>query len=254
VIDPDEDTPPRLEPPADEIPGPPPDDAVAPPGEGLQRRVAVLIMAVTLVGAVFAFLQTTASNRTAAATRRADNAAVEAMARVATAASRISSEDRLWALAYENSIIGFSLAAAGDEVAAAAHFASRDALLGYSDLVAYQVGGVVDRARFVEETLAPSYRAAEYQKAYAAERDGWGSKGGAFVALVTVLAVALFLLGLSRTSVAAASGTLLAGAGAALAAVALLWGLVVVARPVSDTSHVAIADFGGGRVAIKSKA
>jgi tetratricopeptide (TPR) repeat protein len=252
VIDPDEDTPQRLDPPADDLPGPPPDEAVEPPGEGLQRRVAVLIMVVTLVGAVFAFLQTTASNRTAAATRRADTAAVEAMARVATAGSHISSEDRLWALAYENAVIGFSLVSSGDDEAAAAYFAARDALLVYSDLAAYQVGGGVDRARFVEEALAPSYRAAEYQKAYAAERDGWGSKGGAFVALVTVLAVALFLLGLSRTSVAAASGTLLAGAGAALAGVALIWGLVVVARPVPPPSPEAIEAFVEGRVAANS--
>lgn len=252
MIDPNEDLPPRLEPPADDIPGPPPDEAVEPPGEGLQRRVAVLIMVVTLVGAVFAFLQTTASNRTAAATRRADTAAVEAMARVATAGGHISSEDRLWALAYENAAIGFSLASSGDEAAAAAYFAARDALLGHSDLAAYQIPGGVDRARFVEETLAPSYRAAEYQKAYAAERDGWGAKGGAFVALVTVLAVALFLLGLSRTSVAASSGSLLAGAGTALAAVAVVWGLVVMARAVPAPSAEAIEAFVEGRVAINS--
>ncbi|MBP1632280.1 MAG: Tetratricopeptide repeat [Acidobacteria bacterium] len=265
MIDPDEDVPPRLDPPPeeapDEVPQDPPDEASVPPGEAsvppgerLQRRVAVLIMVVTLLGAVFAFLQTTASNRTARATRRADTAAVEAMAQVATAASHISAEDRLWALAYEDAVTGFSLLASGDEVAAAAHFASRDALLTHSDLAAYQTAAGVDRARFVEEALAPSYRAAEYQKAYAAERDGWGAKGGAFVAMVTVLAVALFLLGLSRTSVAANSGTLLAGSGAALAAVAVVWGLVVLARPVPAASDEAIAAYVDGRVAFNALA
>jgi tetratricopeptide (TPR) repeat protein len=72
------------------------------------------------------------------------------------------------------------------------------------------------------------------------------------VALVTVLAVALFLLGLSRTSVAAASGNLLAGAGAALAAAAVVWGLVVMARPVPAPSAEAIEAFVEGRVAMNS--
>jgi tetratricopeptide (TPR) repeat protein len=254
VIDPDEDVPPCLDPPPDELPADPPDESSVPPEERLQRLVAVLIMVVTLLGAVFAFLQTTASNRTAQATRRADAAAVGAMAQVATAASHISAEDRLWALAYEDAVTGFSLLASGDEAAAAAHFASRDVLLAHSDLAAYQTAAGLDRARFVEDALAPSYRAAEYQKAYAAERDGWGAKGGAFVAMVTVLAVALFLLGLSRTSVAANSGTLLAGAGAALAAVAVVWGLVVLARPVPAASDEAIEAYVDGRVALNSLA
>ena len=146
----------------------------------------------------------------------------------------------MWALAYEDAVTAFSLlAVGGDEAAAGGGPTSPPVRPCWPTATwpAYQRRRRgVDRARFVEEALAPSYRAAEYQKAYAAERDGWGAKGGAFVAMVTVLAVALFLLGLSRTSVAAASGGLLAGAGAALAAVAVVWGLVVLARPVPAPS------------------
>ncbi|MFH1329491.1 MAG: tetratricopeptide repeat protein [Actinomycetota bacterium] len=250
MIDPDEDTPPRLEAPPEE---PPPA-----PGERLQKRVAVLIMVVTLVGAVFAFLQTAASNRAARATRLSDTAAVEAMARLAVAGNRIAAENRIWSLAYEDGVAAVSLAGAGTDEAIAvgrAHLASRDALLAYTDLARseYQKpDGSVDWSRFVEEALAPSYRAAEYAKAYAAERDGWGAKGGAFVAVITVLAVALFLIGLSRTPVAAASGALLMGAGAALASAAALWGLVVFVRPVTPLSPEAIEAYVEGRVVFNS--
>ena len=215
-------------------------------------------MVVSLVGGIFAFLQTTSSNQAARATRRADIAAAEAMARLATGAGRISAESRIWSLAYEDALVAVSLTGAGGDEAAAlgrAYDASRQALLAYTDLALPEYlkpDGSVDWAGFVEEALAPSYRAAEYQKAYGAERDGWAAKGGAFVAMVTVLAVALFLLGLSRTSVAAQSGGLLVGVGAALAAIAAIWGLTVLFRPVATPSAEAIEAYVDGRVAFNS--
>jgi tetratricopeptide (TPR) repeat protein len=217
-------------------------------------------MIVSLVGGIFAFLQTTSSNQAARATRRADIAAAEAMARLATGAGRIAAENRIWSLAYEDALVAVSLAGAGGDEAAAlsqAYYASRQALLPYTDLALPEYlkpDGSVDWSGFVEEALAPSYRSAEYQKAYAAERDGWGAKGGAFVAMVTVLAVALFLLGLSRTSVAANSGGLLVGVGTGLALLAAIWGLVVLIRPVASPSEAAIEAFVAGRVAFNSVA
>ena len=249
MIDPHGAPPPLEEPPA----GPPeiPDDR-------RPRRVAVLIMVVSLVGGIFAFLQTTSSNQAARATRRADIAAAEAMARLATGAGRIAAESRIWSLAYEDALVAVSLTGAGGDEAAAeaqAYDASRRALLAYTDLALpenLKPDGSVDWSGFVEEALAPSYRAAEYQKAYGAERDGWSAKGGAFVAMVTVLAVALFLLGLSRTSVAADSGGLLVGAGTGLALLAAIWGLIVLARPVAAPSEEAIEAYVEGRVAFNS--
>lgn len=251
MIDPDDGLPPLEEPPA---------DSPAAPNDHRQRRVAVLIMVVSLVGGIFAFLQTTSSNQAARATRRADIAAAEAMARSAAGAGRIAAENRIWSLAYEDALVAVWLAGAGGDEAAAvsqAYYASRQALLAYTDLALpenLKPDGSVDWSGFVEEVLAPSYRAAEYQKAYAAERDGWGAKGGAFVAMVTVLAVALFLLGLSRTSVAANSGGLLVGAGTGLALLAAIWGLVVLARPVASASEEAIEAYVAGRVAFNSVA
>ncbi len=70
--------------------------------------------------------------------------------------------------------------------------------------------------------------------------------------MVTVLAVALFLIGLSRTPVAASSGPLLVGAGAGLAAVTALLGLVVFLRPVAAPSPEAIDAFVEGQVLFES--
>ena len=217
MIDPDEDTPPRLEAPPDE---PPPM-----PGERLQKRVAVLIMVVTLLGAVFAFLQTAAANRAARATRLADTAAVEARARLARggAGSRRSGASGRWPT--RTGWPPVSLAGAGGDEAAAvgrAYQASREALLAYTDLARPEYHGPRERGLVAvrEETWPPPTRPPSTRRPTPPNPDAWGAKGGSFVAVITVLAVALFLIGLSRTSVAAASGGLLVGAGAALAAVA----------------------------------
>jgi len=254
VIDPDEEPSPELEAPPAEPPGPPIMPA-APAADRLQRWVAVFIMVVSLLGAVFAFLQTAASNRAARAARRADTEAVETLARLAEAATRIAAENRIWELAAEDGVVAAALAGADGEEAPAlvsAYYASRDALLAFTDLARpeYQVaGGGIDWPRFVQDSLAPSGLAAEYREAYAAQRDGWAAKGGTLVVVITVLAVALFLIGLSRTPVALASGVLLVGAGTALAAVAGVWGLVTFARPVAAPSPEAIEAYVEGQVA-----
>jgi len=85
------------------------------------------------------------------------------------------------------------------------------------------------------ETWASTLRAGEFQKGYAAERSGWAAKGSQFVAVTTVLAVALFLLGLSRTQLGAASGPLLVWSGWAWPGRRRL-GLVVLLRPVTPPS------------------
>jgi tetratricopeptide (TPR) repeat protein len=237
----------------EEPPPPPPD----PGGESLSRRVAVLIMVVTLLGSVFAFLQTSASNRAALAARRSETAAVEAMGRQARGGGHIAVEQQISAQVFEEWYMADSLlgSPSAGEVAAAlalALDAQRLATIPYSDLVDYQrEDGSVDWGRFVEETLAPSYRAAEYQLAYAEERQEWGAKAGAYVAVVTVLAVALFLIGLSRT-VAPGSGGPLVAAGAALAAVVALSGFVVFLRPVVPPSAEAIDAYVAGKVAFNA--
>lgn len=247
--------PPLGEPPA-EPPAPPP--AGPTPEDRLQRPVAVLIMVVTLVGAVFAFLQNATGNGAARATRQSDIAAVEALAGLSRALHTISGENAIWDLAQAEEARADQLSESDDSEAAALEWSSRaaaDVLLDFTDLAApeYRVAeGGVDRSRFAQESLASAYRAAEFQKAYAAERDGWGAKGGVFVVVITVLAVALFLIGLSRTPVAAASGVLLVGVGSAIAVIATTWGVVVLARPVATPSAEAIDAYVEGYVVFNS--
>lgn len=216
------------------------------------RWVAVLIMVVTLLGAVFTYAQTSASNRSAAAARRSDAAAVEAEAETVRAAGRISALWRIWVLTLEEGQAWASLSGSDTGAFLAPGFSA--AAMATGSYAGFDVTGQwgTEYQRLYAETWAPAVRAGEFQKAFAAERGGWGAKGGQYVAVVTVLAVALFLLGLSRTSVAGASGPLLVWSGLAVAAVAAVWGLAVAAGSVASSSPEAIDAFVEGQIAFGS--
>lgn len=232
--------------------GPPP--APRPESADRARWVAVLIMVVTLLGALFAFVQNAASNRAAAAARRSDAAAVEAEAEAVRAAQRLGAQWRVWTLAAEELQVALALGwseESGASALAAGYQAAAKATGALAGIDLEGDFGPVWQTLF-EDTWAETARAGEFQKAYAAERSGWGAKGSQYVAVTTVLAVALFLLGLSRTSVGAHSGRLLVWSGLAVAGAASIWGLVVLARPVASPSPEAIDAYVEGQVALGS--
>jgi len=215
------------------------------------RWVAVLIMVVTLLGAVFAFLQNTAVNRSAAAARRADAAAVEAEGEAVRAAQHLGALWRVWTLAFEEGQVGLALRWSGESGAAALAATYQAAAQASSAFAGFDVQGEAgpEWEQLFSETWASTLRAGEFQKAYASERSGWAAKGNQYVAVTTVLAVALFLLGLSRTQLGASSGPLLIWSGLAVAGAATVWGLVVLLRPVAPPSAEAIEAYVDGQVA-----
>jgi tetratricopeptide (TPR) repeat protein len=227
----------------------------------LQRRAAVLIMVVTLAGALFAFMQTVASNRESGAARLSDAAGVEAMAQLASGGSQVYLENQIWSSANVQGGLGASLAASGSgkdrvfiEGLAGAFAASAEAIIPFTDLAdpAFQnPDGTIAWQRFVDQTLRPAYRAAEFQKAYAAERDSWSAKSSSYVAVLTVVAVSLFLIGLSLTVIPGTRRPLVRS-GATLAVVATLWGLTVVMRPVIAPSEAAIDALVEGQALLNS--
>jgi tetratricopeptide (TPR) repeat protein len=239
----------------------PPGDVSIPAVEDrLQRRAAVLIMVVTLAGAVFAFLQTVASNRESDAARLSDAAGVEAMAQLARGGSRVYLDNQIWASANIQGGLGASLLASGGadrvflEGLAGAFAASREAIISFTDLGSSDFqnpDGTVAWQKFVDQTLRPAYRAAEFQKAYAAERDSWSAKSSNYVAVLTVAAVSLFLIGLSLTVVPGTRRPLVRS-GAILALVASFWGLTVAMRPVPHPSEVAIDALLEGQILLNS--
>ena len=117
----------------------------------------------------------------------------------------------------------------------------------------YAVHGRFDAIAFTEDQQFPRFAAAEWQKAYAAERASWASKRGELVFAISVFAVALFLLGLTLT-VPAGSRYLFFGAGLIFMVGASAFTLYAWLRHTATPSGRAIAAYARAQAADKAAA
>ena len=229
--------------------------------ENLQRAVAVLIMAVTLIGAVFAFLQTQAGNRESHAAREAQASSVQATAEVIEGRRAISRNSLAWELKNDNGWLAIYYREVGGPAAPYAEALAKVHEEVEAELEQYSVveqgdtykleDETIDWGRFYEDQYRDSYRAAELEKAHGIERDDWSDKGDQYVAVITILAVALFLLGLSLT-VPGAARRLFVVTGIVVAVVGTAWGVLIWSRPVAQPDLEAIDAYVEGLVLINS--
>ncbi len=224
--------------------------------EPIQAVVAVLIMVVTLLAAVAAYLQTQAGTREARANRAAQEAAVENMSSLVESSRNFSERYSTAGPAIDLGSLGFYLGAESGPYAAAlasayAH-ASQVAQTNANELFgAHYVtkdvngGSLFDFGQFFEDQQKDGLRAAQVQKAESRERGDWASKRGRYITVITIFAVALFLLGLTLTVPRGARRPFL-WMGSVVAAAATIWGIVVFASAVPKTPPAAINGYVDG--------
>lgn len=222
----------------------------------LERRVAVLIIAVTLFGAFVAFLQTQAGNREASADRRAQAASIDAMSAVVDSYRRFGRQDFVFDSSNDQDL--FRQAYSRERGPAASYARALAAVYrdGSPALRSYMVklfgseyrlpDNQFDVFSFYEDELKGGYWNGELQKAHARERDDWGSKGKRYVTVITILALALFLLGLTLT-VPGNPARAFFWAGTVVAAGAAVWTGVIWVERVERPSQDAIAAFVDGQ-------
>ena len=228
--------------------------------EPFKRRLAVVVVLITLFGAIVAYLQTVESNKEDNAARNAAisavsglGAQVDASARFASASRVLSQSDVLLqrqainagranqsasgsAESFEYAAAAERLAAVRAAIAAASPLtrpreADEDPIDPVALAASFEEGPDVARLRqTVEATLANDH----------------GGKADTFVAILTVLAVALFLIGLSLT-VQGTARYALALPGCVIAGVCLLWSLTVATRHVASVSDLAIRQTAEGQ-------
>lgn len=232
----------------------------------LQRVVAVLIIVVTLLGAVVAFLQTQAGNRESASSRAAQAAAVDATATLVEANRRSGLQaiaadvwgDEVWKGYYSFASAEKGPTGEPDPFAVAqsqaVNAAAREIQRYTSAIFGPRYVGeknAFDIARFYEDQYESGYRVAEWRKAHERERDGWSSKGSRYITVITVYAVALFLLGLTLTVPGGARKPFL-WMGSAVALAATIWGIVVWSGAVEKPSRTAIEAYARGEARLQS--
>ncbi|MGH9137445.1 MAG: tetratricopeptide repeat protein [Acidimicrobiales bacterium] len=206
-----------------------------------RRRVAVVVVLITLFGSIVAYLQAVESNREENAARDAQVDAIAGLATQVDASAALTSDIRIesqsQALLRRQAInAGRAGQASGNQVdifqAAADRFGRvREAIVDASPLLGDEPQDRADRQAELDER--PD-RARLEQAVEAARANDHGGKADTYVAVLTVLAVGLFLIGLSLT-VQRARFVLLAP-GVVVAVVCVGWTVVVNGRHVTTVS------------------
>lgn len=224
----------------------------------IQKVVAVTIMVVTLCGAALAVAQTQAENRENTASRNQQIASVQTAGESTGAGRSVNREHAAWELWYDQSWLEELYRQAFDDegsefaaALAAAHGDAAEDLAEESPALSsetYQLpDDDIDWARFFEDQYRSSYASTEYERAHAVERDQWSDKATQLVTAITILAVALFLLGLSLT-VPGTAQLVFVTTGLVVALVGTSWGATIWARPVDEPRPAAIDAYVDGLV------
>lgn len=212
-----------------------------------KRAVAVLVVLVTLFGSAVAYAQAVESNKEEIAARDAQRDAIAGLGAQVDASADFAADLRIGSeldvqlqrqalnAARVNNLAGD--AQADVHLAASERFAAvREAIAGLTPV------DPSDPTTIAEEFASgnESADAARLRQAVEADlADDHGGKADAFVAVLTVLAVALFLLGLSLT-VQGRSRIVLAAPGVAIGLVCVAWTVVIARRDVTEVSERAI--------------
>ncbi len=216
-----------------------------------ERFVAFLIALAMLLAAVVGFLQADAGARADRYNRNAQQFAVQAMGRQISGATQVA---YAWSDAYQawDELNTLALAATGSEDDAAARYkAVRDRVAKLSPLLTtpyFDPTGqdVPDIAGYEADIYLVETTALTERYTAAAELDdAWGGKANAYVAHLTLLAVTLFLFGLSIT-VEGWIRWFLLGTGLFITAITFIWMLAVIIWPVPNLSDQAIVAYARG--------
>jgi tetratricopeptide (TPR) repeat protein len=214
-----------------------------------RRAVAVIVVLITLLGSVVAYLQAVESNEEDRAARDAQRDAVAGLGSQVDASADFAADLRIGSelevqvqrqainAARVNNSVGQPDADADVHRAAVdRHGVIRDVLTQLTPV------DPSDPATVAQDFAAgnESADAARLRQAVEADRaNDHGGKADSYVAVLTVLAVALFLLGLSLT-VQGRSRYVLAAPGVAIAVVCIGWTALISAREVTSVSEGAV--------------
>ena len=212
-----------------------------------KRFVALIVVLITLFGSVVAYLQAVQSNQEDVAARDAERDAIAGLGSQVDASASFAADLRIGSeldvqLQREVLNAGRVDALNGDpdsdvHVAAAERFAAaREAIAGLTPIDPSDQSTILaDLAQGNEGADAARLR----QVVEAARANDHGGNADSYVAVLTVLAVSLFLLGLSLT-VQGRTRYVLAAPGVAIALVCVAWSVLIATREVTNVSERAI--------------
>jgi tetratricopeptide (TPR) repeat protein len=225
---------------------------------GFKHAVTLLIAAAAFLGTMTAALRIDASGRAASAVRDGRAFIIKAIGKGNAGTQRYTLERGMMAefqsLVMEGSV---DLRLAQESLTrseAAAHLQDearlgqlRESLRSFSSLLSppyfEETTGAIDVLRFgVDYMVAPPVKWSEMEKAKSVEASAWAAKSDGYIVIITILAVSLFLLGLSLT-LGGWMRLLFAGMGCIIAGGAVIGILATAVAPVPKMSEEAIKSY-----------
>ena len=222
--------------------------------ERFKRMTAVLIALVTLFAAIVAYLQSDAGNRDDQANRDNKRYALEALGRQVSGDARVNYD---YNTAYQSwqelDLLATSAENRGDEKAAARYSELRDSMVTLSPMLAAPYfdaeKGNVDIARYEADTyLVEITSLQERFLASSLVKDAWDGKANTYIVHLTLLAVSLFLFGMSVMVSGSTTRWIFATTGIGITLVAVIWAVSTFMQPVVDlrSQGTAIDQFAQG--------
>lgn len=215
--------------------------------ERFKQVIALLIAVVTVIAAIAAMLQGDASARDDRANRDTKRYATEAMGRKVSGDAQVNFDyNAAYQSWYEFDTLATGAANRGDDAAARRYETLRDQMIALSPLLAEPYfdpsTGEVDIARYEADTYLVEITALNERFLAASQvKDGWDAKSNAYVFHLTLLAVALFLYGLSITIASVMSRWIFSGVGTAVTLIASAMIVTTWAQPVVDLRERGVA-------------
>ncbi len=230
-------------------------------GRNFRRVVTLIIAGVAFLGTAVEALRVEASARAAAADREARAFLISSIGKGSAGTQRYTLErdfmSRFQTLVTQGSVDLRLAEQALSRGEALAHLQDssrvqlvREGLREFSTILNPPYydpkSGLIDVLRFgVDYMVAPPLKLTERQTVKNQQASAWSGKAGGYIFVITVLAVSLFLLGLSLTLVGKLKFAF-AGLGSLIAAATLIAVLVIVVSPVPKMSDEAIKSYVDG--------
>ena len=217
------------------------ENASAPTTEDrFKRLIAFLIALVTVFIAMISYLQGDAGARDDAANRDTKRYALEAFGKQVSGDARVNFDyNSAYQSYYELELLAQAAQVVGDEAAANRYLALRDRMTTLSPMLAApyfdSASGVPDVVAYESDTYLVEITALKERFAAASiVKDAWDTKANTYIVHLTLLAVSLFLFGLSTTISGKTTRWIFAGVGAVVSIVAMVWAGAVFVQPVDD--------------------
>lgn len=210
-------------------------------GSRFKATVAVLIAVVTTLATVIAFLQSEAGSLDDRANRDSKLYSLEAIGFKVASDARTNFEFNKVYQSWDELDTLAATIREDDPERAALYEKVRDEIASFSPLFDAKKGYFdakteqPDVARFEAETYVKQLAVLDQKfKAASAVKDAWDSKANAYVFLITLLSVSLFLYGLSLTVSSRFAQGLFTAVASVLALVVAIWAARTWAEPVPD--------------------